>query len=348
MLFLSVIIGAAGASADLDTVGVLQFANISQSQEYSGLGDGIAENLVNDLKSANFIVVDRLSLKEIIKEIEFSLSDLADEKNAPQIGNLSGATYLITGSYQIMGKNIRLISKVVQTETSIVKCSAKITGAIDSFFDLQDSLSIDIVEKLKGIISVERSTLIEYDIDQEIKKKPTRSIAAYEAYLKGLEYNFLAANKDNPESPGYYDQSIQYLHKAIELDPGMTEALYVLAVDYNNKDNKQEFHNYLKQAMDSIDEDTNMITRLWIYAQNEMHVLKNFKKAAELYKSVLQINSSEIISLWQLFGMYRGAWGSDIYNLEQSNLYGNKLMAYHPKSTMAGYVKEFIKCDRLY
>jgi TolB-like protein len=112
----------AAAATGPDTVGVLQFTNISQSEEYSGLGDGIAENLVNDLKSANFVVVDRLSLKEIIKKIEFSLSDLADEKNAPQIGNLSGAKYLITGSYQIVGKNIR-------------KCSSKITGAMDSIDD---------------------------------------------------------------------------------------------------------------------------------------------------------------------------------------------------------------------
>ena len=46
--------------------------------------------------------------------------------------------------------------------------------------------------------------------------------------------------------------------------------------------------------------------------------------------------------------MYRGAWGSDVYDKEMSNLYGNRLMEYHPKSTMAGYVKEFITCDRLY
>jgi TolB-like protein len=332
----------------LDTVGVLQFVNLSNSSEYAWLGDGIAESLSCDLKSANYIVVERLALKKIVKEIEFSLSDLADETTAPKVGNLAGAKYLITGSYQILGKEIRIVSKLVQTETSLVQCSIKKTGKLDGIFEIQDDLILDLIGKLKTIFKVENITRDNYDVEEEIRKKPTQSIAAYEAYLKGLENNFLAADKDSPKYREYYDISIKSLLQAIKLDPRMTEALYLLAVDYNNINDKNSFRTYMKKALDSINKDTNQITKLWLYAYNEMHVHKNFKKAVEFYKNILSINSSEIISLWQLFIIYRGARGSDVYDLKESNAYGNKLLQYHPQSTLAGYVREFSKYDRVY
>jgi curli biogenesis system outer membrane secretion channel CsgG len=81
-------------------VAVTKFEDKSAKGHYTGrIGDGMAEMLSNALFSTNrFIVVERQSLKDVIKEQDLGASGRVRQDTAAPIGELEGAELLIQGT----------------------------------------------------------------------------------------------------------------------------------------------------------------------------------------------------------------------------------------------------------
>lgn len=68
----------------------------------------------------NFVLVDRQDIKKILEEHELNLSGMVTPGQAAQVGQLTGAKVLVTGSVIEADKTLYLVAKIIGTETTRV------------------------------------------------------------------------------------------------------------------------------------------------------------------------------------------------------------------------------------
>jgi len=122
-------------SADIEkyqkhTVAVVDFTDLQGN--ITELGRFIAEELSAHFVTAkkDFVVIDRLHLKHIIKEHKLSVSAFFDPKAVENFGKISGVDAIIIGAVTPFGDSVRVSAKVIATDT------ARIIAAIQHVFVL--------------------------------------------------------------------------------------------------------------------------------------------------------------------------------------------------------------------
>lgn len=123
------------------------FDFVEKGRGMAGLG-----NKINSLVFANLVtepdisLVDREEMNKLLDEATLNLSGMVSAQQATQIGQLSGAKIIITGTVFEIEDSIMIVAKIIGTETSRVM-GASVKGDIDdSIIDLAEELSDEIVE----------------------------------------------------------------------------------------------------------------------------------------------------------------------------------------------------------
>lgn len=98
---------------------ILPFAERGSSVR--GYGEKVSDLLFAALvEQPDLWLVDRQDIEKVLSEHELSASGMVDPSQAVKIGALTGAKVLITGSVIEVDKDIRLIAKIIGTETTRV------------------------------------------------------------------------------------------------------------------------------------------------------------------------------------------------------------------------------------
>jgi len=213
------------AAAAERRVMILPFRNLTRAEADNWLGESFSESLLMGLGRVRSLkLVERAELAQVIKEQALMQSLLADPENAPRIGKLVGADYMITGSYQKIGERIQVNLRLVQVETGEIEANTltQVQGDMMHLFELQQNLADQLVDKLK----IERK---EAEIKQmKASMMATRSTKAQEYYLKAK------GNDDWLLGDPMMRASIENYQKALQEDPeyalawaGLSERLTV-------------------------------------------------------------------------------------------------------------------------
>lgn len=102
------------------------------------LGRFLAEELSVALAKSdqNFELVDRTHLASIIREHKLSQTGLIDPQTAREVGKIVGVEALVTGTLTQIGENVRVVVKLLDTESARVIGSGAtmipMTGAIET------------------------------------------------------------------------------------------------------------------------------------------------------------------------------------------------------------------------
>ena len=91
---------------------------LAKQHEIGALVDELIRSEISN--STYFILTERENLEQIVEEIEFSLSDLADTTQAVEIGQLTSARILLAGSVSESGSAFLLNGRFVDVETGVV------------------------------------------------------------------------------------------------------------------------------------------------------------------------------------------------------------------------------------
>jgi TolB-like protein len=120
--------GAHAAAPQMLPTAVLPFQEAGRG--VAGLGEKVGTLLTIDLLTESGLwLVERTELDAVRKEAELNLSGMVNPAQAMQVGQLSGAKILVTGSVIELDRNVILAAKIIGTETGRV-LGAKVTGAI--------------------------------------------------------------------------------------------------------------------------------------------------------------------------------------------------------------------------
>ena len=193
------------------TVAVSYFDNSSGQKSFDYLSKGLADMLITDLsKISSLHVVEREKLELLLKEIKLNKSAYFDKGTALQLGKGLGAGYLLTGSFVLVGEELRLDARLLNVETSEIIMADSVQGLKKDFFTIEKKLAGKIVENLKVRPRREEA--------YALLAPETKSFEAFGKYSAGLD------SMDKKD----YGEAQKQLKQAIQLDSGYDKAFDAL------------------------------------------------------------------------------------------------------------------------
>ncbi|MCP3873623.1 MAG: hypothetical protein GY699_10775 [Desulfobacteraceae bacterium] len=100
--------------------------------QLKGMGETIGKLIFANLViSPNIALVDREEMAKLFDEAELNISGMVNPMQAIQVGQLTGAKIIITGTVFEVEDQLMIVAKIIGTETSRV-LGASVSGDIDS------------------------------------------------------------------------------------------------------------------------------------------------------------------------------------------------------------------------
>ncbi len=127
---------------------------------YAPLTKGLSAMLITDLnKSGSTLkLIERGKIQSLLKEIALGQTGCVDESTAIRAGNILGAQTIAFGSFIVLGKKVRIDTRIIRVETSELIMAESIDGDSDDFMSLERGLAAKIARSLKVVFQPETAT----------------------------------------------------------------------------------------------------------------------------------------------------------------------------------------------
>lgn len=191
------------------TVAVMPFAFTGSDTSLRPLERGMAELVVTDLSRSRALrVVERTQLQALLDEIQLQQTAGVTTGTGVRVGKILQAGSLIGGSIsQLPNDQLNTSASVTSVETRQAVGSG-FTGqsTLDQLFAIEKAIVLKLFEDLGVTLTTAERNAIE--------QRPTRSMAAFLAYSRGLEL----------QDQGRFDDASRAYDNALRLDPGFVSA----------------------------------------------------------------------------------------------------------------------------
>ncbi len=130
---------------------VLYFEDRAQVANLRWLSKGLPDLLVAELaRRPSLIVVQRDRLDEVIHEQSLHLTGRVADESTVRVGRLIGATVLVTGSFTVVNRTLRLQAQFISVEQGTVLGTARAEGPIDDPAAVAHALVTKVLGMLQG------------------------------------------------------------------------------------------------------------------------------------------------------------------------------------------------------
>jgi TolB-like protein len=131
-------------------IGIIEFQSLSEEAKKDNLGKIVSEMLTTSfVNSGSFKIIEREQLQKVVQEFQLSQSGIIDTSYAKQIGKITGADAIITGSVTKIGNDLRLDARIIDVESGIILTAEKSEGKVEikSIGMMTDRIVTDLVNK---------------------------------------------------------------------------------------------------------------------------------------------------------------------------------------------------------
>jgi serine/threonine protein kinase/Tfp pilus assembly protein PilF len=191
---------------------VLPFNNLSNDKEQDYFSDGLTEEMITELGRLN---PDRLGV--IARTTAMRVRSFG--KGIADIGHELGAQYILEGSVRKVVDRVRITLQLIQAEDQTSLWTASYDRHLEDILDIQQ----DVARRTARSLAMEL-----LPSDRSVRSRAGSRVSdAHELYLRGLYYWSLRTEES-------FRTAIQFLEKAIELDPEYALAHSELASVFNS------------------------------------------------------------------------------------------------------------------
>jgi serine/threonine-protein kinase len=191
---------APGSSITEKSIAVLPLVNQSGDPAQEYFSDGLSEELINGLGQIH-------ELRVIGRNSSFQFKGKSGDSRA--VGLALGVAHLLEGSVRKSGERVRISVQLVKTADGSQRWSQIYDRELKDIFAVQEEIAKSVADQL-------RIRLLGTEVAASAQPS-NGSIEAYNAYLRGQQYNQLG----NIEG---LTRSIAFLDEAIRLDPHYADA----------------------------------------------------------------------------------------------------------------------------
>jgi len=179
------------------SIAVLPFIDMSPQKDQQYFGDGIAEQLLDELTRLK-------GLNVAARTSSFKFRD--GQEDMKSIGEQLGVTYLLEGSVRKDDENVRITAQLIDSQSGFHLWSDTFDRNLDDVFSIQDEIAQTVATKLS----------ISLDVDERdhLPGAGTESIEAFDVFLEGLAYS----------RRRQHVQAERQFELAIDIDPEYAEA----------------------------------------------------------------------------------------------------------------------------
>ena len=234
------------------SIAILPFDNLSSDNDNQYFADGIVEDLLIRLSSLNSLKVISRTSSEMFRN--------KGGKTIPEIAQMLGVNYILEGTVQNELDNIRISVQLIDAKRDDHVLSKQYDKKIYSFFEIQREIASEIAHELSLVLTDVQADNLKHDFTQNItalklyqlgrfhSNKRTaegykRGIECYEKAITedpayGLAYAGLADNYHLMSIQGHIERTkgnniaLEMAEKALNLEPGLSEAYTVMASIY--------------------------------------------------------------------------------------------------------------------
>jgi TolB-like protein len=231
-------------AADLKSVAVLAFANLSNDQENEYFSDGISEELLNVLAKVKGLKVSARTSAFYFKGKQVSIAEIARQL---------GVAYVVEGSVRKAGERVRITAQLIKAADGFHVWSDTFTRDLKDIFAVQDEIAGLIAQSLSLKLGSTGGAAREVNpaayrlflegrtiFHREGTDDPLTAIARYKESLQidpdsaltwawlAMAYGLAAGSGTHPIDAGN-KLARDAAQKAIELDPGLAKGHVALA-----------------------------------------------------------------------------------------------------------------------
>jgi TolB-like protein len=193
---------------DKPSIAVLPFENLNRDPEQNYFVDGMTDDLITDLsKISGLFVIARNSV------FRYKGKPVDVKKVSRELG----VKHVLEGSVRKAGNQVRINAQLIDASTGGHLWAERYDGKMDDVFALQDKITKKIVTALAVKLATGEK--------EQVTRKETDNIAAYDAFLKGWGHYLRHTSED-------YAKALSYFEEAIELDSNYRKAYAALAKTY--------------------------------------------------------------------------------------------------------------------
>ncbi len=201
------------------SLAVLPFENLSEDKANAYFADGMQDEIITRLtKIGDLKVISRTS----------TLPYRTKPEKLSEIARQLGVGHVVEGTVQRIGERVRVNVQLIEPQTDEHLWAELYDRNLTDVFAVQSEVATAIATALRAKLSVREQ--------DAVKEKPTSNLAAYDAYLRGID--FFSRPGQAPED---YRKAIALFEEAVRLDPNFSVAwadlsqvharLYFLQVD---------------------------------------------------------------------------------------------------------------------
>jgi TolB-like protein/AraC-like DNA-binding protein len=343
------------------SIAVLPFKNLSSDSTNLYFVNGLMEAALNNLqKIEDLRVISRTSVEKY-RNTNKSIKDIAEELNV---------NYIIEGSGQRANDEVLLNIQLIDAANESPIWAEQYKNKIGDVFVLQNSIAKKIVEAIQA-------TVTPAELEQ-IDKKPTESLVAYDYYLQAMQAFQLktkeglekaiplfkkAIHKDSEFALAYSKTAIAYFYldlyqtqkkytdtinnyadKALLYDAKSAESLIAKALFYLNTQQYQFAIPHLEKALEYNPNSSSVVQMLSdMYARVTPNTGKYLKYALKGIQ--LDIASNDSINRSYIYLHLSNAFIQSGFT-EEASTYIDLSLQYNPQNEFASLLKIFIDYPR--
>jgi TolB-like protein/Flp pilus assembly protein TadD len=265
---------------------VLPFVNMSADPENEYFSDGITEELLNALTKVDGLQVTSRTSAFAFKGKHDDIRDIAIKLNVDKV---------LEGSVRKAGNRVRITAQLINAADGYHIWSENYDRNLTDIFEVQDEISSIIANKL-------RENLTAAQQKEQLVKIPTKNVAAYTLYLKGLHYW-------NNLTPADARKAIECFEQAIAIEPAYAQAYAMTAAAHAYLGSTGQMtphkafkivHKYADKALeidDTIAESHTAKASAWLFYEWK------WKAAYDALQKAIRLNPG-LMEIYQLLAVY--------------------------------------------
>ena len=249
------------------SVAVLPFKNESNDSTNLYFVNGLMESTLNNLQKVKDLRVISRSSVEKYRNTDKTIPEIAEELHV---------SYFVEGSGQRVGDQVLLNIQLIEASGDRHLWAEQYNRKVIDIFALQNEVAMKIAAAVEAIVTPAEL--------EQIEKKPTENLLAYDYYLQALDPLFSRTNEG-------LEKAILLFEKAIKEDPEFALAYanvaiscYLLDMFQIEKQYTEKINNYADKALlyDSKSAES-LIAKAFYYIQTEEYqlALPHLEKALE-------------------------------------------------------------------
>jgi len=265
------------------SIAVLPFKNESSDSLNLYFVNGLMESALNNLqKIGDLRVISRTSVEKY-RHSNKGIQEIAQELNV---------NYLVEGSGQRVGDQVLLNIQLIDASNDRPIWVEQYSREVGDVFALQNEVA-------KKIASAIEATVTPAELEQ-IEKKPTENLIAYDYYLQALDPFLSRTDKGLKKAIGLFEQAIEQDPEFALAFANIAISYYLLEMDQIEKQYTDKINSYADKALlyDS-KSDASLIAKAFYYTQ-----IKEYQLALPHLEKALDYNPNSSLAVQMLADFY--------------------------------------------